>query len=108
MKINSPHLRGKLHFFASASSYFSGPIIIGFRPIAYVSSVHAATSVSIVECDKIFPGETKLVELVLLDPGALEVPLVLGLEISIGSTVKQIGTFAVGEMLGFWAGDKVP
>jgi hypothetical protein len=101
-------LRGIFYFLGNPEFDFKGPIRKGFRPITWIDSVNKATSCSFVSDGEILEGDSKEVDVVVLNQLALGRKIEEGTILNIGSTKHKIGEFTVKRHLGLWDGGKVP
>ena len=108
-RIRTVLLRGLFNFRGNPDSNFKGPIRKGFRPIVWLETVHKnATSCSFVSDVEITLGETKEVEVAVLNELQLEQKIKKGTVMHVGSTKHLIGELTVTEHLGVWKNGKVP
>ena len=108
LKYETVLLRGNFYFIGDKRSNFKGPIKKGFRPIVWCSSVDKATSCSFLSDEEITEGQTKQVDIILLNQLALGCNIEKGIVLNVGTTKHRIGEFTVVEHLGKWQGGKVP
>jgi hypothetical protein len=101
-------IEGTFYFKGNPESTFRGPIKKGFRPIIWIDSINKATSCSFILDGEIHEGESKDIEIVVLNQLALEHKIDEGAILNIGSTKHTIGTLIVRKHLGEWLGGKVP
>ena len=101
-------IEGTFYFKGNPESNLKGPIKKGFRPIIWIDSINKATSCSFILEGEIYEGESKDIEIVVLNQLALEQKIDEGAILNIGSTKHTIGTVIVRKHLGEWQGGKVP
>jgi hypothetical protein len=105
-QVESVVLKGKMHFIGNPESTFKGPIKKGMRPIAWYEQPNGeSTSCQILSDLEIQEGETKQVEIVLLNQLQLGRPILIGMVLNIGTTVHKLAEFTVEEHLGLWKKD---
>jgi hypothetical protein len=100
-------VNGNFNFIGNVESNFRGPIKKGFRPIVWCRSINQATSCSFVSDVEIKEGQSKVVNIVILNELVLGCEIKEGLILNIGSTVHKIGEFIVIKDLGKWE-EQVP
>lgn len=108
MGIETVHLKGLFHFEGNPKSSFKGPIIRGNRPSVSIGLEGKATSCSIISDVNIEIGETKEIEIVVLNELQLGQKIEKGTILTVKSPIHKIGEFTVTEHLGRWQGGKVP
>jgi hypothetical protein len=89
------------------------PMRIGLRPIIWYTKIEGqTTSCSLVSDAQINEGESKEVELFILNELQLQHPIIKGMVLNIGSidhsSVNKFGEFEVLEHLGEWEKGKLP
>jgi hypothetical protein len=110
--VKSILLRGNFHFIENSEYNFKGPMRRGLRPIVWYSKIEGeATSCALISNTEIKEGETKKVDLFILNEMQLKTPLRKGMTLNIGSIghskVNKFAEFKVLEHLGEWQGGKV-
>src|SRR5689334_19789388 len=110
-QIKSIHLRGILKFNGNPKSNFRGPLHKGLRPLLWLKKIEGeATSCALVSDVQISEGESKEVELFVLNEFQLKTSIMRGMTLSIGSLGKKVQKFAefeVLEHLGEWKGGRL-
>ncbi|HET9057245.1 MAG TPA: hypothetical protein VFN30_10400 [Chitinophagaceae bacterium] len=101
-------LRGVFNFIGNPESNFQGPLKKGNRPSVSIGSDGKATSCSILSDVQIALGETKEVEIVVLNQLQLGQKIEKGTVLNVNSPIHKIGEFLITEHLGIWQGGKVP
>ncbi len=111
--IRSVLVKGIFHFIERAEYSFKGPMRRGLRPIIWNKKPEGeATSISLISNTEIYPGEKKIVEIVILNEVQLKQPIIKHMLLTIGTIghgrFNKFGEFQVLEHLGEWHGGKVP
>lgn len=102
------HLKGLFHFVGNPKASFKGPIIRGNRPSVSIGLEGKQTSCSILSDVRILLGETKEIEIVILNQLQLGSKIEKGTVLTVNSPIHKIGEFKVTKHLGIWNGGKVP
>ena len=113
IKFKSVLIRGIFHFIRNSEYNFKGPMRKGLRPIVWYTKVEGeATSCALISDIEINEGQSKEVELFILNELQLQHLIKKRMVLNIGSIgsskVNKFGEFEVLEHLGEWQGGKIP
>lgn len=111
-RIKSVLIRGVFHFIEHSKYNFKGPMRKGLRPIVWYTNVDGeATSCALISDLEINEGESKEVELFILNELQLRQSIEKGMVLNVGSIghskVNKFGELEVLEHCGQWQGGEI-